>query len=67
MSSRIIEGTCDRYEWKDGKMVHIKNPGIYCISDCSRCGFFPNEQKRRLETGTWVQDGAIRTLHFRRA
>lgn len=35
----------------DGAKKHTIYPQVYCGFDCERCGWNPDEKKRRLETG----------------
>ena len=48
---------------ENGKLKKVR-PAVNCKKDCPHCGWNPNEQKRRLEKGKFVNDAVVVIRHY---
>ena len=55
-----------RFLWKDESSISLLAAAVDCTMDCGSCGWNPDEQRRRLETGRMVEDGGRQKLLFPR-
>ena len=65
----VRSAPCLYLDWDDSKQRwEHRSPAVRCSFDCGSCPWNPNEQERRLATGTWVKnDKGVRHLKFRSA